>query len=70
MVRSLTESEVGVLVLRLVLAGFVPSQDFKITDDGQVLASPQVRAFLKRTTAWSPDERLSGSDVDYKRSAL
>jgi hypothetical protein len=70
MVRSLTESEVGVLVLRLVLAGFMPSQDFKITDDGQVLASPQVRAFLKRTTAWSVDERLSGSEMDYKRSAL
>ncbi|MBF2078658.1 MAG: hypothetical protein IGR76_09075 [Synechococcales cyanobacterium T60_A2020_003] len=70
MVRSLTEAEVGVLVLRLALAGFVPAKDFKITDDGQVLASPDVRAFLKRTTAWAPEEREAGSERDYKRSAL
>jgi hypothetical protein len=70
MVRSLTESEVGILILRLVMAGFIPSKDFKVTDDGQVLASPEVRAFLKRTPTWDPEQRLTGSSADYKPSTL
>jgi hypothetical protein len=58
MKRALTKSEVSELVLRLVLAGFYPGQHFVLTDSGQVLASPEVRNFLKQTPSWIAEERI------------
>ncbi len=63
MKRALTKSEVGELVLRLVLAGFYPGQHFVLADSGQVLASPEVRKFLKQTSAWVAEERIPASHV-------
>ncbi|MGJ3251749.1 MAG: hypothetical protein ACFE0J_11540 [Elainellaceae cyanobacterium] len=58
MKRALTKSEIGELVLRLVLAGYYPGQHFILTEDGQVLASPEARSFLKHTPVWASSERL------------
>lgn len=52
MVRTLTKSEVSMVVLRLVIGGFYPRQHFVINRDGQVLASPAAREFLRRHPAW------------------
>jgi hypothetical protein len=56
MIRALTKSEVGELVIRLAVAGFVPGRDFTLNDEGQILASPEVREFLRCTSAWAPDD--------------
>lgn len=52
MTRTLTKTEVSIVVLRLVIGGFFPQQHFLITDDGQVLASPESRQFLRKNLAW------------------
>ncbi|MGF1498805.1 MAG: hypothetical protein ACFB8W_18565 [Elainellaceae cyanobacterium] len=55
MKRKLTSEEVGIVVLRLVIAGYYPNQHFIITDQGQVLACLEAREFLKQSRAWVPD---------------
>lgn len=52
MTRVLTKTEVSMVVLRLVMGGFFPHQHFLVNDDGQILASPEARAFLRKNLAW------------------
>lgn len=52
MKRVLTPSEVSIVVLKLAIAGYYPEQHFVLTQQGQVLACPEARAFLQRTSAW------------------
>lgn len=52
MKRILTPSEVGVVVIKLAIAGYYPEQHFVLTQQGQVLACPEARAFLQRTHSW------------------
>ncbi len=52
MKRVLTPAEVGVVVIKLVIAGFYPEQHFVLTEQGQVLACPKAREFLQKTAAW------------------
>ena len=52
MTRTLKRSEVSMAALRLVIGGFFPGHDFVIDESGQLLASPQARAFLRKNLAW------------------
>ena len=52
MKRLLTPSEVEMVVLKLVTAGYYPGQHFRLTEDGQLLACPEAREYLKHAPAW------------------
>ncbi|MEB3214022.1 MAG: hypothetical protein VKL39_21925 [Leptolyngbyaceae bacterium] len=52
MTRTLNKTEVGMVILRLVTGGFFPNQHFVVTRSGQIMASPEARAFLRRNLAW------------------
>ena len=52
MTRTLKKSEISMAVLRLVMGGFFPGQHFVINASGQILASPEARAFLRKNLAW------------------
>lgn len=51
MARTLTQAEVGQLVLRLVIAGFYPQEDFILQPKGKILVSPEARQFLRQHPA-------------------
>ena len=52
MKRLLTTAEVEIAILKLVTAGYYPEQHFRVTDDGQLLACPEARNYLKHASAW------------------
>ena len=52
MKRLLTAAEVEMAILKLVTAGYYPEQHFRVTDDGQLLACPEARNYLKQASAW------------------
>ena len=52
MKRLLTTAEVEMAILKLVTAGYYPNQHFRITEDGQLLACPEAREYLKQAPAW------------------
>lgn len=60
-IRHLTKSEASTLVLQLTLAGYIPGKDFKVDDDGQVLARKEVFAFLKRIPALPQNDSTAES---------
>ena len=47
-IRQLTKAEVNRLLLSLTLAGYVPGRDFKVNENGQVLARKEIMAMIER----------------------
>ncbi|MEM9217455.1 MAG: hypothetical protein AAGD25_24335 [Cyanobacteria bacterium P01_F01_bin.150] len=52
MKRLLTEAEVEMAIIKLIMAGYYPGKHFRVTDDGQLLACPEARNYLKQAAAW------------------
>ncbi|MEL6225140.1 MAG: hypothetical protein AAFQ57_13665 [Cyanobacteria bacterium J06626_14] len=69
MTRTLNQIEVGMVILRLVVGGFFPNQDFVVTGSGQVLASPEARAFLRRNLAWIEAHQHIGDRTSSDRAS-
>ncbi|ESA35721.1 hypothetical protein N836_10670 [Leptolyngbya sp. Heron Island J] len=58
-IRQLTNAEVNQLLLTLTLAGYVPERDFKIDENGQILARKEIMPVIRRIPALcETDERL------------
>ncbi|EKV00222.1 hypothetical protein Lepto7375DRAFT_2325 [Leptolyngbya sp. PCC 7375] len=58
-IRHLTKAEVNQLLLTLTLAGYIPERDFKIDENGQILAKQEIMPIIRRIPAWSEsDSRL------------
>ncbi len=52
-IRQLTKAEVNRLVLTLTLAGYIPERDFKIDENGQILARKEILPVIRRIPALS-----------------
>ncbi|MEB3231055.1 MAG: hypothetical protein VKJ64_08600 [Leptolyngbyaceae bacterium] len=52
MKRLLTTPEVTMAILKLVIAGYYPSQHFRVTEAGDLLACPDAQRYLQHATAW------------------
>ena len=58
-IRQLTKSEVNRLLLTLTLSGYVAERDFKIDENGQILARKELMPMIRRIPALSEtDEQL------------
>lgn len=58
-IRQLTKAEVNRLLLTLTLAGYIPERDFKIDENGQILARKEIMPVIRRIPALSEsDDRL------------
>ncbi len=58
-IRQLTKAEVNQLLLTLTLSGYVPERDFKIDENGQILARKELMPMIRRIPALSEtDEQL------------
>ena len=58
-IRPLTKPEVNRLLLTLTLSGYVPERDFKIDENGQILARKELMPLIRRIPALSEaDEHL------------
>ena len=51
--RQLTKDEVNRLLLTLTLAGYVPERDFKLDENGQILARKEILPVIRRIPALS-----------------
>ena len=70
-IRQLTNAEVNQLVLTLTLAGYIPERDFKIDENGQVLARQEILPVIRRIPAMSEaDERLLNNSSLSSSSSL
>ena len=70
-IRHLTKTEVNRLVLTLTLAGYIPERDFKIDENGQVLAKPEILPVIRRIPALSEaDETFLNNQISPPSSPL
>ncbi|MEM9266797.1 MAG: hypothetical protein AAGA46_14860 [Cyanobacteria bacterium P01_F01_bin.13] len=47
-IRHLTKPEVNRLLLTLTLAGYIPGRDFKVTENGQIMARKEILPIIER----------------------
>ncbi|MBE9068519.1 hypothetical protein IQ260_17870 [Leptolyngbya cf. ectocarpi LEGE 11479] len=52
-IRQLTKAEVNRLLLTLTLSGYIPERDFKIDENGQILARKEIMPMIRRIPALS-----------------
>lgn len=50
-IRQLTKAEVNRLLLTLTLSGYIPGRDFKIDENGQILARKEIMPIIRRMPA-------------------
>ncbi|MEM9483389.1 MAG: hypothetical protein AAGA83_06820 [Cyanobacteria bacterium P01_F01_bin.116] len=50
-IRQLTKAEVNRLLLTLILSGYIPERDFKIDENGQILARKEIMPMIRRIPA-------------------
>ena len=50
-IRQLTKAEVNRLLLTLTLSGYIPERDFKIDENGQLLARKEIMPMIRRIPA-------------------
>ena len=50
-IRQLTKAEVNRLLLTLTLAGYIPGRDFKVNEQGQILARKEIMSVIQRIPA-------------------
>ena len=69
--RQLSKDEVNRLLLTLTLAGYVPERDFKLDENGQILARKEILPIIRRSPALSDaDDALLHSQQPPSTSSL
>ncbi|MEM1253521.1 MAG: hypothetical protein AAGI69_13895 [Cyanobacteria bacterium P01_H01_bin.21] len=69
--RQLSKDEVNRLLLTLTLAGYVPERDFKLDENGQILARKEILPIIRRIPALSDaDDALLHSQQPPSASSL
>lgn len=70
-IRQLTKTEVNRLVLTLTLAGYIPERDFKLDENGQILAKQEILPIIRRIPALSEsDETFLNNHISPPPSSL
>ncbi len=55
-IRQLTKAEVNQLLLTLTLAGYIPERDFKVNENGQILARKEIMPVIQRIPVLSESD--------------
>ncbi len=70
-IRQLTKAEVNRLLLTLTLAGYIPERDFKVDENGQILARKEIMPVIRRIPALSEsDDQLLNNQILPSPSSL